>query len=153
MVSVVFGLVALAGIGICVAHFVLAAGWKDAVQTQGVVVDHELRPRLQGGDRTKRDMYRPVIEFTDESGEPHRFTSGTASTDPPAIGESVDIEYKQGDPTAVREASAMSRNVLMVVGLGLAIVFGGFAVGAGVAARRMGSNWPLTSDDAPEPRT
>ncbi|GAB3624711.1 hypothetical protein GCM10027418_27960 [Mariniluteicoccus endophyticus] len=153
VVSVVFGLVALVGIGICVAHFVLAAGWKDAVQTQGVVVDHELRPRLQGGDRTKRDMYRPVIEFTDKSGEPRRFTSKTASTDPPAIGEIIDIEYKPGKPTAVREATALSRNLLLLVGFGLAFVFGSFSAGAAVAASRIANRPPSSDDDAPGPQT
>lgn len=142
IVSTVFGLVALLGLGLCVAHFVTKGDWKDAVQTKGQVVDHDERRKVSTGSNSstrskhKNNVY-PIISFTDENGATHQFTASSGSSSPPSIGTSVDVEYKKGDPASAREASTMSRNILLFVGLGLALIFGFFAVLARMAGGRM----------------
>jgi len=70
---------------------------ETGARAQGIVVDLEWR-RDSDGDST----YRPVVEFTDQSGTRHQFVESIGSS-PPAFsrGEEVEVIY---DPWAPDEA-------------------------------------------------
>ena len=92
---------------------------ETANTTDGTVIK-----LLQETDEKNSTTYRPVFEFTDESGKDHVIESGTSSN-PPAFkkGETVEILY---DPSSPEDAKINSFFSLWGISLVFGIVGGSF---------------------------
>ncbi len=53
-------------------------------------------PATQNFNRIR--AFAPVVEFTDEQGQLHRVTSSLSGTRRPAIGSTVSVSYRPGNP-------------------------------------------------------
>jgi hypothetical protein len=93
---------AFVAIGLLGLAFASILAWRterfigQAMHTQGVVVDFHVYPP-SGGSR--HSLYRPVIQFTDRTGNIWRVLAGTSDY-PPAfkIGQKVPVLYAPDNP-------------------------------------------------------
>jgi hypothetical protein len=135
-IGVVFTLV---GLTLTVAAAVLT--WStvsfldDAEQVTGQVVGFE---RSRDTDN-RRDVFRPVVRFTDEDGKAHTFVSSTASNPPDYVmGETVSVVMRPQEPGSARLDTFADRWLIPAILAGVGMVFlliGGFLVARLLAAR------------------
>lgn len=121
---------------VAVVLTVRAVERSDWPHADGTVIDvrsHIERDRDSDGDYTETKVYTPQVEFTVD-GETYRFTSRTTTSNPWAVGDSVDVVYNADNPNEAFIAGSTTW-VPWVLG-GMALVFGGGFGGAGVLLRR-----------------
>lgn len=123
--GVAFTVIAVAGLLLALWTIPREERYRDAVTTQARVVDLEWRGSTAAA----------VIEYTDERGEPRRYTSSTSSRPAPVVGSSVEVQYLPGRPDTVREVTFVQRWLFLIVGLPITVAFGLGAVAFFWAAR------------------
>jgi hypothetical protein len=115
-------------IGLAGAAALFSQGWRARRGriVSGTVVA-TVRERIQpyvSNPNSLRDAptYAPVVEFTDDSGQTHQVKANLSGTMRPAIGQSVKVSYRPGNPqkAIVMElpGQAPAKWVFLVVGVG-----------------------------------
>jgi hypothetical protein len=90
-------------------------------ETTGTVVDWELKADAQDGSKS-RQMWYPVLEFSDARGERHTFRGGLGRSDGWRRGETVPVRYDPRRPEDARMAGGLTwllPVVFMVLGGGV----------------------------------
>ena len=119
---VVFSIFLLMGLGFIGAAVKQRYEYRDAVHTEGTIVD--LEKRVSTDDDGDRNVsYAPVIEFTDDSGATHRFTASVAQNPPPEVGSVTPVKYKPGDPASARRATFTSDWFFAIIGGAFTVAF------------------------------
>ena len=78
--------------------------YRDGVSVQGVVVENT-QTRSRDKDGHTSVSYYPVVEFTAQGGEKHRFTGSTGSSTPDyEAGAKVEVRYDPANPSRAQIA-------------------------------------------------
>lgn len=113
-VGIVLGVVA-AVTGLIAVFFAVTnlAFQLGADEATGSVVNLETSKNPDGSVRVPV-RYSVVVEFTDTSGDTHRFTDPRATGEPPPIGADVPVLYRPDTPTdaRIREPLVMYREAI-----------------------------------------
>lgn len=153
-------------VGIALILFAVAAGFAlnnlryiDAETATGTVVEHEYSP-IQSDDEDgrprTRDAWRAVVEWTDHNGRTHITVGNVSSTNPPAIGSDVPVQYFADDPGSARLAGFWDQWLVTVITGGIGLGFALFGVVFLVLFRRVpdipGKDLPPSWRDGGPPR-